>query len=147
MVQDRSPNSVVGIIFPILPNHVKRFFEGRKRVFVKFFGAGVLPKELQCGSRLFFYKSRNNKEVVGEARIVEVCSGTVEEVLTRFGDGLFLTRTELEEYAGNRRTKQMLALVLEEPKRYEVPTRLDKSVTMAGLYMTKTMLKKLRTSK
>jgi len=59
--------------------------------------------ELQAGSRLFFYESRGGKEVVGEARIIEVGSGTVDEVLARFGDDLFLTRPE----RGSQRVEEL----------------------------------------
>jgi len=139
-----SDDDSVGVIFPLVREHLQRFFEGQKRVFVKFLGRNVPPRKLQTGSRLFFYESRGGKEVVGEARIVEVGSGTVDEVLARFGNDLFLTRPELEEYAGSRIGNKMLVLVLEDVKRYAVPLRLDKSVTMAGQYMTKRMLKSLR---
>ena len=136
----------VGIIFPVLPEHIHRFFERRKRVFVKFLAREIIPPKLQVGSKLFFYQSRSNKEVVGEARIVEIGNGTVEEVHARFDCDLFLTPTELEEYAGNRKAKRMLFFVLEDAKKYAVPLRLNKSVTMAGQYMTKKMLKNLRSN-
>lgn len=38
----------------------------------------------------------------------------------------------------------MLVLALQKVRRYTVPLRLDKSVTMAGRYMTKKMLENLR---
>jgi len=133
---------VLGIIFPVLPEHLRRFFEGKKRVFVKF--VGNVPLWLQSGSKLFFYESRSDKEVVGEARIVEIGAGTVEEVLAEYGEDLFPTRIELEEYAGDRKAKRMLVLVLGDVKKYAIPLRLDKSVTMAGQYMTKSMYDDLR---
>lgn len=52
---------------------------------------------------MFFYESRGGKEVVGEARIIEVGSGTVDEVLARFGDDLFLTRPE----RGSQRVEEL----------------------------------------
>jgi len=143
MVQDRSRDDVEGIVFPILPNHLERFFEGGKSVFVKFVGRRDFSDKIQCGSKLFFYKSKGNKEVVGEARIVEVGTGTVDEALARFGDDLFLTRPELEEYANNRKARRMLVLVLKDAKKYRTPLRLDKGLTMAGQYMTRAMYHKL----
>jgi hypothetical protein len=101
---------------------------------------------LQVGSKLFFYESKGSKEIVGEARIAEMTQGTVDEVLGRFGADLFLTRNELEAYAGNRRERRMLVLILEDITRYAVPLKLDKGVTMAGRYITKTMLENLRIS-
>jgi hypothetical protein len=74
----------IGIIFPISEDHVERFFNGQKSVFVKFFGRDTIPERLQKGSRLFFYQSRSKKEVVGEAIIADVTSGRIEEVLARY---------------------------------------------------------------
>lgn len=140
----KDKKNTIGIIFPVLPEHLGRFFERQKRVFVKFVGREVVPRSLQSGSKLFFYESRSNKEIVGEARIVEITIGTVEEMLAKHGEDLFLTRIELEEYAADRKAKRMLVLVLEDAKKYAVPLRLDKSITMAGQYMTKSMYNDLR---
>jgi hypothetical protein len=137
-------NDYVGVMFPILPEHCQRFFEGRKTVFVKYMSRESLPRRLHSGSRLFLYQSRNNREIVGEARIVEMASATLEEVLARFGDDVFLTRTELEEYSGTRKGKRMLVLVLEEARKYASSLKLDKSITMAGQYMTKKTLRELK---
>jgi hypothetical protein len=139
-------SGVVGIIFPLLPEHIRRFFDGRKRVFVKFLSRQTIPTRVEPNSRMFFYRSRNNREVMGEAKIVEAASGTLEEVLSKFGEELFLTPTELELYVGRRKSKKMLVLVLEDVREYAIPLRLDKSVTMAGKYMTESMLKNLRTN-
>jgi len=133
-----------GIIFPILPHHLQRFFVGRKKVFAKYFGNERIPVRLRVGSRLFFYESGGNKQVVGEARIVGIESGTHAEVLTRYGDDLFLTPVEFEAYARDRRAKRMLVLVLEDVKKYAVPLRLNKGLTMAGQYMTREILGELR---
>jgi hypothetical protein len=70
--------------------------------------------------------------------------GTVKEVYEKFGDALFLAPAELEDYAGNRESKRMLVLVLEDVRKYRYPLRLKKSVTMAGRYMTREMFRCLR---
>jgi len=49
-----------------------------------------------------------------------------------------------EAYAGSRRGRRMLVLVLEDITRYSVPLRFDKGVTMAGRYITRAMLEDLR---
>lgn len=132
-------HDIVGVIFPLLRGHIERFLSEQKKVFVKFAGERMFPR-LQVGNKLFFYESQGGKEIVGEARIAEITQGTVDEVLVRFGRDLFLTRDELEGYAGNRRGRIMLVLVLEDITRYSVPLRLDKGITMAGRYVTKAML-------
>jgi len=139
----KDQKDIIGIIFPLLRSHVQRFLEGRKKVFVKFCCRETAPVRSQLGSRLFFYESRGSKEIVGEARISEVSSGTIEEVLSRFGDNLFLTRDELEEYARGRRAKKMLVLVAENAKRYTSPLKLNEGITMAGRYMRRELWRSL----
>jgi len=136
-------DDTVGVVFPVFREHIERFLSERKKVFVKFAGERMFPR-LQVGSKLFFYESQGGKEIVGEARIVEITQGTVDEVLARFGRDLFLTRSELEVYAGSRRGRRMLVLVLEDMTRYSSPLKLDRGITMAGRYITKTMLEDLR---
>lgn len=138
----KNNGDVIGIIYPILHDHCQRLLEGGKDVFVKF--VSRRPSMLRPGSRLFFYESGGKKEIVGEAKIVEVTDGTLEEVLRKFSDRLFLTREELERYAGERRTKKMLVCVISDVKRYSTPLKLGRSLTMAGQYMTKRMRKSLR---
>lgn len=135
-------NPPKGVIFPFLPEHTRRFFEDGKAVFVKFLASN--PKRLRIGSRLFFYESERNREVVGEARIIEIGSETADGALTKYGGALFLTPAELEEYAKQRKEKKMLVLVLKGARRYKTPLKLKKSVTMAGQYMTSQMYESLR---
>jgi len=137
-------HQTVGIIFPFLPQHAERFFNEGKTVFVKFFGKERIPLRLQPGSRLFLYESRRNKEIVGEARITRIDTLRASDILSVFDDCLFLTRSEFEDYVGNRSDKKMLVLALEDAKRYPIPLRLSKSVTMAGRYMTREMYKQIR---
>lgn len=137
-------DSVIGIIFPMLPEHVRRFFEQGKTVFVKF--VAHLYTNLQPGSKLFFYESRSKKQIVGEARIIQIGSGTMDEVLLKHGADLFLTPTELKEYVGNRRERGMLVLVLDGVRKYSTPLKADRPVTMAGQYMTKEIFRRLKDS-
>ena len=137
-------DTIAGVIFPILPEHVARFFDCRKRVFVKYVGREALPTKLKLGSKLFFYQSRSNKCIVGEARIVDMTIDTAEEVTRKYPDDLFLTAEELEDYVGNRKNKRMLVLVLKDIRKYATPIRLDKGPAMSGRYMTKAALESLR---
>jgi hypothetical protein len=134
----------LGIIFPFLPEHVNRFFNDGKTVFVKFYGKGSTPIRLHVGSTLFFYESRGSKRIVGEAEIREISSRTADKVVAEYGDSLFLTQKELDEYANQRSGRKMLVLVLKDVRLYKTPLRLRKSVTMAGQYMTKLMFDELR---
>jgi hypothetical protein len=133
----------VGIIFPLLPKHAERFLNDGKTVFVKFFGKERIPLRLRPGSKLFLYQSRGNKEIVGEARISLVESVRASDVVAKYGERLFLEQLEFEEYVGSRGDKIMLALVVGDVRRYVVPLVLNKSVTMAGRYMTRRMYREI----
>jgi hypothetical protein len=137
-------NETIGIIFPLLPTHIQRFFEDRKTVFVKFFVNQRSPLRLRIGSKLFFYESERNKEIVGEAKIAAISMSTPEELLSHYKGTLFLTPNELRQYATKRMDKKMLVITLEHLKRYSPPLRLKKSVTMAGRYMTEQMFNELK---
>jgi hypothetical protein len=138
---------ILGIIFPLSQEHIERFFEGHRTVFVKFYGRQRVPTRLRRGSRLFFYRTGGRKEIVGEAKIVEINSGAFDDVWNRFADGLFLTRNELEAYVGKRRDSQMTVLVLDEVREYQAPIILQHPLTMAGQYMTKEMYDRLRATR
>jgi hypothetical protein len=138
--------NTIGIVFPMLPDHIQRIFQDQKNVFVKFLAKEAIPRRLRAGSKLFFYQSGGSKEIVGEARIIETALGTLQEVSAKFGERLFLTQSELEEYAGNRGAKTMLVLLLDDAKKYEVPLKLGKSVTMAGQYLTREMYDSLKST-
>jgi len=133
----REQDEIVGIVFSLSQEHIRRFFDEGKTVFVKF--AASQPTHLNIGSRLFFYQSKSRKEIVGEARIIKISSDMPDTVLATYGDQLFLTPNELREYVGERSSKKMLVLVLDKVKRYSVPIKLVKPLTMAGQYMTKMM--------
>jgi hypothetical protein len=132
-------SKIIGIIFPLLPSHIQRFFDEDKKVFVKFFAKENIPLRLRKGSKLFFYESRANRQIVGEATIVDVGTATAEEAIARFGDDLFLAKEELERYVGARKEKRMLVLVVDRSKRYRNALRLEKPITMTGQYMTRNM--------
>jgi hypothetical protein len=144
LLSKHDASKIVGIIFPFFRQHAERFLNEGKTVFVKFFGKERIPLRLQPGSRLFLYESKGNMEIVGEAKILRVESIPASNAVSVYGTRLFLTQSEFEDYVGNRRDRSMLVLVLGDAKRYPVPMKLSKSVTMAGRYMTREMYLQLR---
>jgi hypothetical protein len=139
-------DTVLGIIFSLSQKHIERFFEGRGTVFVKFYGRQRVPSRLRRGSKLFFYRSGGRKEIVGEAKIIDIKSGTFDDVWSKFSNRLFLTRDELEKYVGKRKDSQMTVLVLDKIRAYSVPIVLQQPLTMAGQYMTRQMYERLMTT-
>jgi hypothetical protein len=143
LLSEKAASETVGIIFPLLPKHAERLLNEGKTVFVKFFGRESIPLRLRQGSKLFLYESQGNKAIVGEASITRVESVRASDAVSTYGARLFLTQLEFDEYVGNRGDKTMLALVLGEVRKYAVPLSLERSVTMAGRYMTREMHKRL----
>jgi hypothetical protein len=143
-------DDVLGIIYSFIPKHIPRFFENGKTVFVKFIGRRAY-RQLRPGSKLFFYEARSGRKIVGEARILAIDTSTPEEVVSKYSGQLFLTTTELEEYAskgwsGDRKSKEMLVLIVTNPRKYKTPLTLGKKLTMAGQYMTRKMFETLEKS-
>lgn len=95
-----------GIIYPLIPEHARRFLEDRKTVFVKFVGRGSTPQRLGSGSRLFFYVSGGRREIVGEAKIVSIAKTDPQDVMAQYANQLFLTSKELDSYVGERKAKR-----------------------------------------
>ncbi|MGA2625738.1 MAG: DUF365 domain-containing protein [Candidatus Bathyarchaeia archaeon] len=135
-MSEKENNEIVGVIYPLTQDHIERFFRG-KTVFVKFLSRGIVPPGLRRGSKLLFYMTGGSKEVLGEARIMDIASATSQDVLENYRDRLFLTATELEDYVGERRHKPMLVLTISDVKRYRPPRILSKYITMAGQNVTK----------
>jgi len=133
----------LGVIFPLSHSHIEQFLANGKNVFVKYCGKSTIPRHIDNGSKLYFYESKSAKHIVGEAKIIKITQCTIDEVIEKFSDRLFLTRDELNAYANGRRTKMMLVLTLEKMKRYSAPLPLDKSLTMAGQYMTKSLYQRI----
>jgi hypothetical protein len=144
MNQNGAPQTI-GIIFALFPHHIRRFLDENKSVFVKFYGRKGMPSRIHPGSKLFFYESKGNKEIVGEATISAMSTETANDVVSKFGDALFLTSKELDEYAKNRQDRKMLVLILKSSKRYNRPMRIGKPITKAGRYMTDELRRTLTT--
>jgi hypothetical protein len=143
-VKNMNSSEPVGIVFPFIPEHARRFFEHQKSIFVKFLAHE--PRKLKPGHILFFYVSRAKKEIVGDARITEIDAGTMDEILREYGrrPEFFLTEPELATYVGKRKSRKMLVLCVRSIRKYRTPVKLDRGVTMAGMYMTGAMLKRIR---
>jgi hypothetical protein len=144
LMNKQDASEIAGIIFPFFPEHAQRLLNEGKSIFAKFFGKERVPLKLREGSRLFLYESGGSKEIVGEAKIAKLESMCASKVISVYGEKLFLNEAEFEDYVGTRGDRSMLILVLVGPKRYLFPLKLDKSVTMAGRYMTREMFVRLR---
>lgn len=129
---------LIGIIFPLPERLISRIFDNGKRIFTKF--TTHPPSEesirIRSGNKMFFYKSRANKTLVGEAIIKKIEFMLPSEVMNKYKEELVNPPEEMSEYVGGRNNKKMLVLDLSNIRRYTHPIIMKTPVTMAGLYVT-----------
>ena len=130
-------------IYPLLPKHIERIFEGRD-VFCKYVGKG--RPRIGEGSKILFYASGGRFEVLGEAIVQVIEFLTPKEAAAKYEERLFITNEELENYRKQRGRppgKKLLVLRLTNVIRYDKPHKLSKAVTMAGQTLTDIEYRKL----
>ena len=129
---------IYGAVFPLPHDAVERLLSNEKDVFAKYGRFLRLSK----GNRIVFYDS-SIRATVGEAKISEIAFMNPTELHEKYGARLFLTTEEFRKYKsetplGSRenREKMMTVCVLESPKRYPKPQKLDKKMNMIGHYLS-----------
>lgn len=129
------------VIYPLFSEHMDRLFKG-KDVFCKYVGER-LPN-ITVGAKFMLYLSGGSKQLIGEARIDDIKLMTIDQILERFADRLFINTEELERYRSNRpKEKKLLVLLLSNIKKFNTPLTSPKVVTMAGCTLSKGEYKKL----
>ena len=124
-----------GIIYPLLPNHIKRILGG-KDVFCKYVGRGV--PNIQKGSKLLFYESGGTFLLQGEAIVKQVEFLSPESIVSKYSSRLFISTRELQAYRANRpKERTLLVLSLTNATKFSKPIQLDKYITMAGQTLNK----------
>jgi hypothetical protein len=128
---------IVGAVFPVPHEGVKRLLSGKSDVFAKF---GKF-RHLAEGQRMLFYDSSVHG-IVGEATIEQVIHTDPLDVRERFMERLFLTRKEFDNYVtmsplGPRKVKNkiMTVCILKNPKEYSRPKGPSKKMNMIGHYL------------
>ena len=137
--------SITGVAFPIPKWFIERFFNRRKDVFIK---PATIYKELKPGMKFFFYQSREDQGFVGEAKIKDIkLIDDPMKVFEMYGDRVFLTKEELEEYVksqerwksfrsrGRTKKKRWLIIVLEDIRKYDKPIKPNRFVPVGGQYL------------
>ena len=132
-----------GVIYPVLQEHFDRIASG-KDVFCKFVSRGKL--RLEVGDKILFYRSGGSREVIGEATIGEMEFLEPGVLVAKYGERLFLSRDELVKYVNQREKpggKKLPVFVLKDSIKYPRPFKMKKSLTMAGLTLTKKMYQRI----
>ena len=143
-------NFVYGVIFPIPEWYISRFFDERKTVFIK---PAALFKYLKPGQKFFFYQSRKNQGVIGEARIKNIIiNENPMDFFKIFGDSVFLQKEEVQDYIknnkkwiknrklkwGDKPKRPWIAIELEKIKKYKKIVQIDGFVPISGMYLERT---------
>jgi hypothetical protein len=130
-------SSPFAVIYP-LPSHLaSRILQSKKSVFVKYSTHEVITPKLASCKKLLLYISGSNKEIAGEADIVSISLVTLSEIVSAYGNSLFLTEDELREYSGGRDNKKMMVFELGRITKYPEAKSLGRGITMVGEYLTK----------
>jgi len=127
-------------VLPLPLQVISRIFEDGRTVIVKFWGPDNRRNRLGIGTLLLFYQSGGAKSVIGEATIKKIEIGGANELLSQYGKKLILDKTELEQYIKKfpgREEKQLVALEILSPIRYDKPFVWAGSMTMMGKNLTK----------
>jgi hypothetical protein len=134
---------IIGIVLPILPEHVSRVFNENRNVLVKY--VSKIPRKpgkmrLQVGMKVVFYVSRSGRRLAGEGEISFVEFVSMQDAVAKYGGRLLLSESELNSYARQqpRRTeKPILALGLKKLRAYASGITYHKNISMVGEYLTR----------
>jgi hypothetical protein len=135
----------VGVTFPIHEKFCSRFFESQKKVFIK---PAMIFSYLKPGMTFIFYQSQTNTGYVGEATIKSITfSEDPFSFYEEFGDKIFLTKPELEEYlmvqkkwkysSKKPQKRKWIAIELVKIQKYQKIIKPKNFVTVSGRYITK----------
>ncbi|WP_461864980.1 ASCH domain-containing protein [Thermococcus sp.] len=130
---------IVGVTFPVPKQFLDRILEEGKTVFVKPATLRAVPN-----MKIIFYASREYQGWYGEAEIESVEHFTsVEEIIRKYKDELFLTAKELREYEKERqrwhsrgkRRRPWMVVKLKNVRKYPNIIKPKRFITVSGRYV------------
>jgi len=131
-------DEIIGVLYALPKEIILRFLNSDKKIFLKYPAHRLSKKskyKIAKGQKLFFYASRSNKQVIGEAIIKSVDFLTKDEIV-KLGKKVMLSTTELDKYAKGREDKKAIVLYLHKIHKYPGEKRVRTPVTMGGMYVT-----------
>ena len=138
-------NEIIGVLYALPEEIILRFLNSEKTVFLKYTAHKLSKKskyKIAKGHKLYFYASRSNKQVMGEANIISVQFLTKDEIV-KFGKKVMLSPLELDKYAEGRENKEAIVLSLDKIHKYQKVKKVRNPVTMGGIYVTKSNKKSI----
>ncbi len=122
-----------GVIFPLQPGYIRRFFDDSRTVFVK---PATVYKNLRRGMKLVFYQTGHSPGCVGEGIIERILiSEDPHSFIQTYGEALLFTESELNEYIQNRKKTAWLAIELRDLMQYPDIIRSDHNIPPGGRYL------------
>lgn len=145
MAREYSRTGIIGAIFPVLRDHVSNLFNGNRDVFVKF-----TRLNLSSGSTIVFYVS-GEKLLGGEAKVTHIEKLTPDVAWSCYKDRVFLDEESWKKYAKispiskeERKMRKLTVFELKNIRKYRKPITSVYPVTASGRYLTREMIKKIR---
>ena len=147
MSLSREPRQIkrIGAIFPVLREHVSNLFGRGRDVFVKF-----TKLNLESGAIIVFYVSREGL-LIGEAKVGNIERLSPDAAWSRYKNRMFLDEEEYYQYVRispvskeKRKMSEVTVFELENMRKYKEPVRSIYLVTPSGRYLTKKMIKRIR---
>lgn len=138
---------ILGVIYALPEKIITNILSKNKNIFIKYFPKPLSKKSkirLNKGMAIYFYASKEDKILLGEAIIDKILYETKMNVYSKFNNNLMLSKNELDAYCLDRETKPMLILILSKIKKYASPIKIDICINMGGLYITKENIHILR---
>lgn len=127
---------VYAVIYPVPKTFINSLFESERVVFVKYTTHETISDDLKNCQKLLFYESRGGKKIVGEGNIKDIDILSLEKILEKHRENLFLSEKELRSYS-NGRTKKPVVFTLKNTHRYDKEIKSKTPITMGGKYIDK----------
>jgi len=140
-------SEIYGVTFPIPKSLVSRFLEDKKTVFIK---PSSVYSALKPGMVFVIYQSQKDTGYVAEGLIKKIVFSE-DPILffDEFGEAIFLTKEEVEEYVKNTkkwrphirirypRQRKWMAIELEKIIKYKEIQKPERFVSVGGKYLKK----------
>lgn len=123
---------VKGVVFPLADPVAKNGVEEERDVFMKFTKLNVEP-----GLTLFLYASGDEgpRKIIAIAEITEIDTLPANQAWDKYGESMFPTESEFNDYIKNRESKTITAIILDQVKLLDEPIDPPGNITVAGLYV------------
>lgn len=131
----------VGVTHPVPTEYAERIYNEKKTVFVSKSYLGKVSE----GDKLIIYESQGAKAYTGWADIVSLGKMKTSQILRKYGNRLFITKEEFNEYSKNK--DQMNVIVFKNFEKFDNPVKPERFVTVAGKYIDENELEMIMSNK